>query len=71
MFIARNQFEISKKKLNYLSLDDFIYCANQMNKNWSSNSIETDSDLSRDFLINLKDLKIFLDKDILEEHKKF
>jgi hypothetical protein len=34
VFIARNQFEISKRKLNYLSLEDFVFCANQMIKNW-------------------------------------
>lgn len=70
VFIARNQFEISKRKLNHLSLDDFIYCANMLIKNWSSNSNDTDSDLNRDFLMNLKDLKIFTEKEILEEHKK-
>ena len=34
VFVARNQFEISKRKLNYLSLEDFVFCANQMIKNW-------------------------------------
>lgn len=70
VFIARNQFEISKRKLNYLSLDDFIYCANMLIKNWSISSVDADSDLNRDFLMNLKDLKIFTEKEILEEHKK-
>lgn len=72
MFIARNQFEISKKKLNYLSLEDFVYCANQMIKNWStvSNSECNDSDLNKDFLINLKDLKILIEKEMIDDHKK-
>lgn len=54
----------------HLSLEDFTYCANLLIKNWASNSSDSDSDLNRDFLINLKDLKIFTDKEILEEHKK-
>ncbi len=70
VFIARNQFEISKRKMSHLSLEDFIYCANQLLKNWSTNSVESESDLNRDFLMNLKDLKIFSEKEILEEHKK-
>lgn len=72
VFIARNQFEISKKKLNYLSLEDFVYCANQMIKNWStvSNSECNDSDLNKDFLINLKDLKILIEKEMIDDHKK-
>lgn len=70
VFIARNQFEISKRKLSHLSLDDFIYCANMMMKNWSSNSHDSDSDMNRDFLIDLKDLKIFTERDILDDHKK-
>jgi hypothetical protein len=35
VFITNNHFDISRKKLNYLTLDDLIYCANQMLKNWS------------------------------------
>ena len=72
VFIARNQFEISKRKLNYLSLEDFVYCANQMIKNWStvSNSDSADSDLNKDFLMNLKDLKILTEKELMDDHKK-
>lgn len=72
VFIARNQFEISKRKLNYLSLEDFVYCANQMIKNWStiSSSDSADTDLNKDFLINLKDLKILSEKEMIDDHKK-
>ena len=74
VFIASNQFEISKKKLNYLTLDDFLYCASQMIKNWTSSQTQNandESDFSRDFLINLKDLKILIEKEFIEDHKKY
>jgi hypothetical protein len=51
-----------------LALDDFIYCSNQMIKNWSNK--EDESEFSRDFLIDLKDLKILLEKELLDDHKK-
>jgi hypothetical protein len=70
LFIASNQFEISKKKLNYLTLDDFLYCASQMIKSWTCQSESEEPDFSRDFLINLKDLKILTEKDFIEDHKK-
>ena len=74
VFIASNQFEISKKKLNYLTLEDFLYCASQMIKNWTSQSqsqnANDESDFNRDFLINLKDLKILTEKEFIEDHKK-
>jgi hypothetical protein len=66
LFIARNQFEITKRKLNYLKFDDFIYCANQMIQNWSTQyNLKNESfegELSRDFLMNLKVivLKLFI-----------
>jgi hypothetical protein len=71
VFLTKNQFEISKKKLNHLLLDDFIYCANQMIRNWSgSPNNESESDFSKDFLINLKDLKIIIEKEFIDDHKK-
>ena len=49
-----------------------MYCANQMIKNWStiSGSDSADSDLNKDFLINLKDLKILTEKEMIDDHKK-
>ena len=74
VFLTKNQFEICKRKLNYLTFDDLIYCANQMTKNWSihiNNNNENEyDDVSKDFLINLKDLKIFIEKEVLDDHKK-
>lgn len=38
-------------------------------KNWCSN-FDYESELSRDFLMDLKDLKILTEKDMIEDHKK-
>lgn len=76
VFLTRNQFELSKKKLSHLTSEDFIHCANLITKNWSSSSStnaaphDSESDISRDFLINLKDLKILVERDFIEDHKK-
>ncbi|RNA36917.1 Acidic fibroblast growth factor intracellular-binding [Brachionus plicatilis] len=71
VFLARNQFDMSKRKLGYLVLDDFIYCANQMINNWSmSNTFENDTDFSRDFLLSFKELKILSEKEFIDEHKR-
>ena len=55
-------------------LDEFIYCANQMIKNWSSSSSNNnesyESDFSKDFLIDLKDLRIITEREFIEDHKK-
>ena len=41
-------------------------CSIHINNN---NENEYD-DVSKDFLINLKDLKIFIEKEVLDDHKK-
>ena len=39
--------------------------------NWPmSNSFENDSDFSREFLLNFKELKILTEKEFIDEHKK-
>lgn len=35
-----------------------------------SNSFENDSDFSREFLLNFKELKILTEKEFIDEHKK-
>ena len=40
-----------------------------MIKNWSYASND-ESEFSRDFLINLKDLRILIERDFIEDHKK-
>lgn len=80
VFIAVNRFETNKRKLHYLNFGDFYHCAHQMIEYWSTPSchavshqlegeteIETDLDVDRGFLADLRDLRILLDKE--KEHK--
>lgn len=74
VFIANNRFETGKRKLQYLTFDDFLHCATCMIVNWSCNSThlkpdDTDADLDREYLQELRDLKILLEREILEEHR--
>lgn len=73
VFIANNRFETSKRKLQYLTFDDFLHCATQMIVHWSNHSAcrpdETNVDLDREFLQDLRDLKLLLDKESIEEHR--
>lgn len=74
VFITNNRFETGKRKLQYLTFDDFLHCANQMISHWSCNSAtsksdDVDVDLDREFLQDLRELKMLLDKEHLEEHR--
>lgn len=64
VFIANNRFETGKRKLGYLTFNDFISCAEAMMSNWVSNPSEargdfTDLDFDREFFLELRDLKVF------------
>ncbi|XP_025104299.1 acidic fibroblast growth factor intracellular-binding protein-like isoform X2 [Pomacea canaliculata] len=72
VFIANNRFETGKKKLNYLHFRDFVACATHMITNWSymcTNHEDMDVDLDRNFLQLLRELKVLIEKDCLEEHR--
>ncbi|ELU08879.1 hypothetical protein CAPTEDRAFT_206066 [Capitella teleta] len=75
VFITNNRFETGKKRLGYLTFPDFVHCANEMITNWSYSSKDCkhhddmDQDLDRDFLIDLRDLKILSEKEHLDEHR--
>lgn len=75
VFIANNRFETGKKKLAYLSFQDFAVCATRMITNWSYSSVECknhedmDVDLDRNFLLLLRDLRALVERDYLEEHR--
>lgn len=71
VFITNNRFETGKKRLAYLSFNDFVACSNQMIAHWSYSSAESrqddmDVDVDREFLHNLKDLKSLLEKDVVD-----
>ncbi|XP_064489864.1 acidic fibroblast growth factor intracellular-binding protein-like [Ornithodoros turicata] len=72
VYITHNRFETGKKKLHYLSLDDFIFCANDMINAWSCKSQggkddESELEIDKDFLHNLREVKTLLDKDHLDK----
>uniref|UniRef100_A0A8C4QXR4 Fibroblast growth factor (acidic) intracellular binding protein b n=1 Tax=Eptatretus burgeri TaxID=7764 RepID=A0A8C4QXR4_EPTBU len=75
VFFANNRFETGKKKLLYLTFDDFAFCAEQLIRSWTlgaagSVADDMDVDLDREFLQELKDLKVLIsDKDLLDQHK--
>lgn len=74
VFLTNNRFETGKKKLCYLNFNDFSHCATTMIAHWSYGSAgnlqeDSDVDLDREFLHDLKEIKILSEKEILEEHK--
>jgi hypothetical protein len=72
VFIACIKFETSKKKLQYLTFPDFYYCAQSIMASWTyvdNGSPEyDDKELDREFLLDLRELRILLDKE--KEHKQ-
>ncbi|XP_021120231.1 acidic fibroblast growth factor intracellular-binding protein isoform X5 [Heterocephalus glaber] len=64
-----------KKKLQYLSFGDFAFCAELMIQNWTLGAVDSqvddmDVDLDKEFLQDLKELKVLVaDKDLLDLHK--
>ncbi|CAG5124637.1 unnamed protein product [Candidula unifasciata] len=75
VFISNNRFETGKKKLNYLSFEDFAACANYMISHWSYSSEECqhhedmDVDMDRDFLLDLREVKVLMEREYAEEHR--
>ncbi|TRY84412.1 hypothetical protein DNTS_035751 [Danionella cerebrum] len=67
--------DTGKKKLQYLSFQDFAFCAGQLINHWTLGAVDNlmedmDVDLDKEFLQDLKDLKILItDKDLLDQHK--
>jgi len=74
VYIANNRFETNKRKVQYLKFEDFHHCAYEMMTNWSCKNHdckyeETSMDMDREFLQDLREFKIMLEKDYLDEHK--
>ncbi|CAG0882966.1 unnamed protein product [Darwinula stevensoni] len=72
VFMCNNRFETNKRKLACLSFDDFVTCAWAMMASWVSIGSEsrsdfTDLELDREFLQELRDLKILQEKE--KEHR--
>ncbi|XP_058867773.1 fibroblast growth factor (acidic) intracellular binding protein a isoform X1 [Acipenser ruthenus] len=75
VFFANSRFETGKKKLQYLTFEDFAFCAEQLIQNWTLGAVDSmvedmDVDLDKEFLQDLKDLKVLItDKDMMDQHK--
>lgn len=71
VFLANNRFETGKRKLSYLTFEDFSICASAMMTHWTtsekSESMD-DCDLEKEFLIQLRELKVVLERE--KEHRK-
>ncbi|KAF6717383.1 Acidic fibroblast growth factor intracellular-binding protein [Oryzias melastigma] len=74
-FFANNRFETGKRKLQYLTFQDLAFCAGQLINNWTVGAVDNmvedmDVDLDKEFLQELKELKVLItDKDLLDQHK--
>ncbi|KAB7498446.1 Acidic fibroblast growth factor intracellular-binding protein [Armadillidium nasatum] len=70
VFLTSNRFETSKRRLSYLTFEDFSKCASAMMVHWTSSEVSEgvdDCDLEREFLVRLRDLKIVLERE--KEHR--
>lgn len=72
VFIANNRFETNKRKLQYLRFSDFLFCATEMIDNWSCKTRECKYEeetleICRYFLLSLRELKILLEREYLDE----
>ncbi|KAG9475295.1 hypothetical protein GDO78_003634 [Eleutherodactylus coqui] len=75
VFFANSRFETGKRKLQYLTFEDFATCAEHLIQNWTLGAVDVaedmDMDLDKEFLQDLKELKILItDKDLLDQHKR-
>ena len=71
IFIANNRFETNKRKLQYLRFQDFLFCATEL-MNWSCQTRqckyeEETLEICRYFLLSLRELKVLLEKEYLDE----
>ncbi|KAG8236301.1 hypothetical protein J437_LFUL016448 [Ladona fulva] len=74
VFIGCMRFETGKRKLQYLTFSDFHHCARILMEKWTYRSSKDpdgpasdDTDLDREFLLDMRDLRVLLDKE--KEHK--
>ncbi|KAJ8680329.1 hypothetical protein QAD02_016116 [Eretmocerus hayati] len=71
VFIVCLRFEMNKRKLQFLTFPDLLHCANSMMASWTyrlSGSEYFDTDLDREFLLELPECRILLDNDKHHKH---
>jgi hypothetical protein len=74
VYIANNRFETNKRKLQYLQFSDYCSVVTEMMANWSCSDPdckyeETSMDIDREFLQNLRELRVLLEREAIDEHK--
>jgi hypothetical protein len=65
-FIANQRFEVSKKKLQYLTFMDFHECAKAIMNFWTyvyQHSQEIEEEFDKEFLLDLRELRCLFDKE--------
>lgn len=66
VFIANQRFELSKKKLQYLSFMDFFECSQSIMGYWTyvyQHSSEIEEEFDKEFLLDLRELRCLFDKE--------
>ncbi|KAF4522072.1 hypothetical protein B566_EDAN004055 [Ephemera danica] len=70
VFLGSLRFECNKRRMQYLSFQDLVHCAHEVINGWTCTEPgpeQDDTELDRDFLLDLRDLRVLADKD--KEHK--
>ncbi|XP_014212622.1 acidic fibroblast growth factor intracellular-binding protein [Copidosoma floridanum] len=71
VFIACLRFEMNKRKLQFLTFPDLLHCANRMMSLWTyryTGSEYFDTDLDREFLLELPECRILLENERHHKH---
>lgn len=66
LFIASQRFELSKKKLSYVTFKDFYDCAHSIMQFWTycyQHSQEIEEEFDKEFLLDLRELRCLFDKE--------
>lgn len=72
IFIGCLRFETSKRKLQYLTFRTLRLCTEKIMENWiysGSGPDYYDTEMDKEFLLDLRDLRVLLDKE--KEHKQY
>lgn len=72
VFLACMRFETSKRRLQYLTFPALRKCADAIAASWTYSSSGSDfyeTELDREFLLDLRELRILLEKE--KEHKQY
>lgn len=71
VFLGSLRFECSKRRLQYLNLQDLVHCAHALINGWTCRDPgpdQDDTEFDREFLLDLRDLRVVMDKD--KEHRQ-